>query len=84
MSNLFRAVGRIEGMLTQFLGLHEATTKRIDAVEAKQDEHDNRIETLEKWKVKVLAYIAGATLVIGGIGWLADMALRAWTGQGVR
>lgn len=76
MSNLFRAVGRIEGMLTQFLGFHEAQSKRIDTLEEKQDEHGSRIDALENFESKALGYATGAVLVLTAVGWGIEVFVR--------
>lgn len=80
MPTLFRSVGRIEGMLTQFLGMHEAQNKRIEDVERKQDEHGERLHVIEKKDARRMGYAAGVaavvSMVIGLGGWAFTMFLK--------
>lgn len=67
LTALYRAVGKIEGMLQQFLGIQGEQSKRIGDVETRLEGHDTRLQGMEERAAKHLGWLAGASAVGGAV-----------------
>ena len=64
LSELNRAIGRVEGSLTLLVDKIDTAFTRVDT---RLDTHSNRISDLEKWKSRAIGYFAGVGAVLMAI-----------------
>ena len=68
-----RALGRIEGRIEQAFSVQQDHTKRLD-------DHETRIDGLERGAGNIKSWAAGAAFIISGVTALAAWKLEAITG----